>query len=254
MTSIYQDIIRSAIAGNQEVAGKLFEFAMAREIKHAVADYKSVVGSNMFESANSANSFIPAKRNWRIEAVDPTANTEEYPKGQPISYHVNSYGPATAYAVARNRGHESVKVFDPETGEDKTAHGEHEYNYGIRESATSCGDDSLNSKYENWRNATSKGDEGFRFISKASTKDTVHAIKDGKSYGTFNIMTGEHTINEDTMIGNVDATATAQAIAQREQENRAQGMQAASQAAPTMNDVVSVLGNTVSVTDQQAAK
>lgn len=64
----------------------------------------------------------------------------------------------------------------------------------------------------------------------------------------------EVALQEGTETGAVDAEYTAQQIAQKEQENRERAQEEKKQKAPTIDDVVGVLGNTVSVVDAKSVQ
>lgn len=96
--------------------------------------------------------------------------------------------------------------------------------------------------------------EPVRYKVNAYSPRTVHknAIYDGH----INIKITDHigneftpSVNEDTGIGAVDASLTAQRREEKAMENAQSAREAAQQKAPTIQDVISVLGNTVSVTD-----
>lgn len=61
-------------------------------------------------------------------------------------------------------------------------------------------------------------------------------------------------INEGTETGAVDADYTAQQIAMKQQEQQERAQEETKSKAPTINDVVGVLGNTVSVIDAKSVQ
>lgn len=98
--------------------------------------------------------------------------------------------------------------------------------------------------------------EGEPVRYKVNAYSPITAHKNAVALGHTNIKVTDHvgndvtpTVNEDTGIGAVDASLTAQRRAEKEQENLEAAREATQQKAPTIQDVVSVLGNTVSVAD-----
>lgn len=175
MQNLARNIVNSIMADNKEGAQKMFEVAMAESIKLQIEDYKVVVGQHFFEAAEEVGGeFVPEKRNYTVDAIDPNKKSERFPEGEPVSYRVNAYSPQTARKNAVAAGHTNIKI-----------------------------------------------------------KDHV----------------GNEVITEDTGIGAVDASLTAQRRAEKAQEDLENARSAAQQKAPTIQDVVSVLGNTVSVAD-----
>ena len=179
MQNSARKVVDAIMADNKEQAQKMFEAAMAQSIKLQVEDYKAVIGQKMFEAAEEiGGEFVPEKRDYTVDAVDPAKKSERFPEGEPVRYKVNAYSPQTARKNAVSAGHTNIKVTD-------------------------------------------------------------HI--------------GNEVISEDTGMGAVDASLTAQRRAEKEQENLEAARNAAHQKAPTIEDVISVLGNTVSVADTSVA-
>lgn len=90
----------------------------------------------------------------------------------------------------------------------------------------------------------------LRYVSKPDAPNQISAEVAGKdqSFGVFDHKTSKgQVLEEDTAVGNIDAKLTAQ-----RQEQEQVDAQARQQKAPTIKDVVSILGNTVSVADTSA--
>lgn len=77
-------------------------------------------------------------------------------------------------------------------------------------------------------------------------------IDDAKS--TADTQIKRYNLNEDTAIGNVNSQLTADSIEQKKQEDAENAKSMGQQKSPTVDDVMSVLGNTVSVIDTKTAQ
>lgn len=170
-----RSVINAIISGKETEANKMFEVAMAEAIKAQIDDYKAVVGQNMFEAVEDVGGeFVPEKKDFSVEAVDPSKKSDRLPEGEPVHYKVNAFSPITAYKNAVALGHVNIRIKD-HVGNEVTP-----------------------------------------------------------------------MVKEDT---GISAESMAQERQEKAQENMEAAMEAAQRKAPTIQDVVSVLGNTVSVAD-----
>lgn len=94
----------------------------------------------------------------------------------------------------------------------------------------------------------------YSAISHANSLNKTSGSLQGTNVNVSNqIEDTKNKIVEDTAVGNLDAKLTAQRRAEKDQEDTEKAQESAKAKAPTINDVVSVLGNTVSVADTSAA-
>lgn len=178
MQNLARSIVAAIMSDKNDEANKMFESAMAESIKAQVEDYKALVGQQIFEAVEDiGGEFVPEKRDYSVEAIDPSKKSERLPEGEPVHYKVNAYSAATAHKNAIALGHTNIKITD-HVGNEVTP-----------------------------------------------------------------------IVNEDTGIGAVDASLTAQRREEKAMENAQSARDASQQKAPTIQDVISVLGNTVSVAD-----
>jgi hypothetical protein len=320
MNKLHRNIVDAIVSGDNTQANKLFELAMAKSVKDQMNDYKEVVGKNMFESTDS--SFIPAKQDFTVHAIDPDGSPEHLPDGMPVQYKVNSYGPAAAYKHAMDRGHTVEKIVNA-VGEDVTEHAKSSYEgksgnqWPISESVkivSKHGDGKHTAKVykdSDWdeyrvkffKDGKHVGEDGdyhtddlddakstaesqikryqmneataddvetwkqkvkdahpdhadkFKFKSADQGKhiDVTHPDHPDRSFGVYDIASGKgHILGEDTAVGNVAAELAAQEREAKKQEDQEKAEQSSQQKAPTIQDVMSVLGNTTSVADTSA--
>ena len=134
----------------------------------------------------------------------------------------------------------------------------HVQKFGITESVPAVTRD-LDKLYAKWQSDVASSHpqhaNNLRFVSKPDARHLISAQVKNKDQccGVFDTGTGRgQVLAEDTGTGAVDAAITAQQLAAKKQENIEQAHAASKQKAPTIQDVVSVLGNTVSVADTSA--
>lgn len=114
----------------------------------------------------------------------------------------------------------------------------------------------LDRAYSDWQSEVAKKypehSKNLRFVSKLDAPNQISAEIKGKdrSFGIFDYKTGKgQVLGEDTAVGEVGFELGTERRTEKEQEAAELAKQASQQKAPTIQDVVSVLGNTVSVAD-----
>ena len=275
-----------AIMQEHDNAAALFNQLMAENIKRQLADMKEAVGKRMFESTNAPIQ----KQDWTVEAIDPAKATAEMPEGMPIKYKVNSYGASNVYRTALENGHKNIKVIDS-TGCDVTPKINESTAPGMEDWIKSNKDEFVKrygkekglevlyatawKMHNKKKDSINESDADDVEVWKQKVKDAypAHAAKlkfksadQGKhinashpdhpdrSFGVYDVSSGKgHVLGEGTESGTVNAEMTAQLIQQKEQENLERKEQASQAKAPTIDDVVSVLGNTTAVNDTAVA-
>lgn len=228
-----------AIMQEHDNAAALFNQLMAENIKRQLEDIKEAVGKRMFESTDAPIQ----KQDWTVEAIDPSKATAEMPEGMPIKYKVNSYGASNVYRTALENGHKNIKVINS-TGCDVTPK--------INESDA----DDVEAWKQKVKDAYPQHADKLKFKSTDQGKhiDASHPNHPDRSFGVYDVVNGKgHVLGEGAESGVVNAEMTAQLIQQKEQENLERKEQASQAKAPTIDDVVSVLGNTTAVSDTSVA-
>lgn len=258
MNNIARKIIDSMMAGDDQKSNKLFELAMAREVKNQIEDYKTSIGEKIFESIGSIdNSFMPVKKDYTIHAIDTSKKSDRLPEGEPIQYKVNAFSPKTAYKNAIANGHDVVKIVDP-SGVEVTTDATHGISEGtINESlklVSKHGEGKHTAKVykdHDWGEYRVKFFKDGKHVGESGDYHTDD-LDDAKSTADSQIK--RYNVNEGTETGVVDAEMTAQRIEQKKQENQERAQEDVKNKAPTINDVVGVLGNTVSVIDTKSVQ
>lgn len=250
MTTLTRRIVDSLMTQNKQQAAKLFEAAVAKNISAKIQDLKMATASTLYEGSDAQP--VLQKRPFTIEALDTNKRSERFPDGEPIKYLTKaSYGPTQHYTNAVERGHKVVKILDAD-GRVVTDHAKFQHFYGDREPIM----EGLDKAYADWQTDVAKSypehTSKLRFVSKLDNPHHISAEVSGqdRSFGVFDRTTGKgQVLSEDTYTGAIDTQLTAQ----KKAEDAARAADASSQKSPTLNDVMSVLGNTVSVADSKVA-
>jgi hypothetical protein len=213
------------------------------------------------------------------------------PDGEPIQYKVNAYSHAGALQIARGKGHAVRKVVDTMGKEmqfnestmendyvehtlatndiNSKVHGNtvvvHSSNLdkassiikrlGLTHTVISGLNESTADDVEAWKDRVRKAYPQHANTLKFKPRDQsrhINAEIDGhdRSFGVYDIAKGKgHVLGEGTETGNIQAK-----LAAEKQEEEQAAYEASKAKAPTIQDVVSVLGNTVSVADQSSVQ
>ena len=111
----------------------------------------------------------------------------------------------------------------------------------------------LDSRFNQFKQAIEDkhGDvKGMRYVNHADNPDHISATKGDRTYGMFNRKTGDYEfLGEGTETGGIEAQ-----IASDEEQEKQAAFDASKRKSPTIDDVTSVLGNTVSVSDQNVVQ